>query len=136
LKLKYILDTNICIYIAKQKPIEVLKHFETLDVGEVGMSMITHAELLYGAKRSQQPQKSVETLEQLTSLIPVQPLNDSVANHYADIRANLASKGTMIGNNDLWIAAHVRSMGKILVSNNLKEFKRVQDLKLENWVNE
>ncbi len=99
------------------------------------MSMITHAELLYGAKRSQQPQKAITTLEQLISLIPVQPLHDDVANHYADIRAGLASKGTMIGNNDLWIAAHTRAMGKVLVSNNLKEFKRVQKLKLENWVN-
>jgi len=136
LKLKYILDTNICIYIAKQKPVEVLKHFEILDVGEVGMSMITHAELLYGAKRSQQPQKAIATLEQLISLIPVQSLHDGVAKHYADIRADLASKGMMIGNNDLWIAAHVRAVDKILVSNNLKEFERVQDLKLENWINE
>ncbi len=135
MKLKYILDTNICIYIAKQKPVEVLKRFEQLGVGEVGMSMITHAELLYGAKRSQQPQKAISTLEQLISLIPVQPLYDDVANHYADIRADLASKGAMIGNNDLWIAAHVRAMNKTLVSNNLKEFKRVQKLKLENWVN-
>lgn len=134
MKLKYILDTNICIYIAKQKPVEVLKRFDQLDVGEVGMSIITHAELLYGAKRSQQPQRSIATLEQLISLIPVQPLHDDVATHYADIRADLANKGTMIGNNDLWIAAYVRAMGKVLVSNNLKEFKRVQDLKLENWV--
>jgi len=135
LKLKYILDTNICIYIAKKKPIEVLNKFEELTIGEVGMSMITHAELLYGAKRSQQPQKSMAMLEELISLIPVQPLHDDVATHYADIRANLASKGTMIGNNDLWIAAHVRAMDKTLVSNNLKEFQRVQNLKLENWVN-
>lgn len=134
MKLKYILDTNICIYIAKQKPIEVLKRFETLDVGEVGMSMITHAELLYGAKRSHHPQKATETLEQLISLIPAQPLHDNVAEHYANIRADLAGKGTMIGNNDLWIAAHVCAMNKILVSNNLKEFERVQGLKLENWV--
>jgi len=135
LKLKYILDTNICIYIAKQKPAEVLKRFEALDVGEVGMSMITHAELLYGAKRSQHPEKAIVTLEQLISLIPVQPLHDGVAIHYADIRADLAGKGNMIGNNDLWIAAHVRSMNKILVSNNLKEFERVQGLRLDNWVN-
>ncbi len=136
MKLKYILDTNICIYIAKQKPAEVLKRFEALDVGEVGMSMITHAELLYGAKRSQHPEKAIVTLEQLISLIPVQPLYDGVATHYADIRANLADQGNMIGNHDLWIAAHVRAMNKTLVSNNLKEFERVQDLKLENWVHQ
>ena len=136
MKLKYILNTNICIYVAKQKPAEVLKRFEALDVGEVGMSMITHAELLYGAKRSQHPEKAIVTLEQLISLIPVQPLYDGVAAHYADIRADLANKGNMIGNNDLWIAAHARAMDKILVSNNLKEFERVQDLKLENWVHQ
>jgi tRNA(fMet)-specific endonuclease VapC len=134
LKITYILDTNICIYIAKKKPIEVLNKFEELAIGEVGMSVVTHAELLYGAKRSQQPQKAMAMLEELISLIPVQPLHDDVATHYADIRANLASKGTMIGNNDLWIAAHVRAMDKTLVSNNLKEFQRVQNLKLENWV--
>ncbi len=135
MKLKYILDTNICIYIAKAEPVSVLKRFEQLEVGEVGMSMITHAELLYGAKRSQHIHKSIEMLEKLVSLIPIQPLHHDVADHYADIRADLASKGKIIGNNDLWIAAHVRSMDKILVSNNLKEFQRVQKLKLENWVN-
>jgi len=81
LKITYILDTNICIYIAKKKPVEVLNKFEELAIGEVGMSVVTHAELLYGAKRSQQPQKSMAMLEELISLIPVQPLHDDVATH-------------------------------------------------------
>ena len=136
MNLKYILDTNICIYISKEKPIEVLQKFEQLEVGDVGMSMITHAELLYGAKRSQQSKKSFKDLEQLISLIPVLPFQNNVAEHYADIRSDLSNKGTIIGNNDLWIAAHVRAMDKILVSNNLKEFQRVQKLKLENWIDE
>ncbi|MDQ7057261.1 MAG: type II toxin-antitoxin system VapC family toxin [Ghiorsea sp.] len=136
MSLKYILDTNICIYISKEKPIEVLQKFEQLEVGDVGMSMITYAELLYGAKRSQQSKKSLKDLEQLISLIPVLPFQNNVAEHYADIRSDLSNKDTIIGNNDLWIAAHVRAMDKILVSNNLKEFQRVQKLKLENWIHE
>jgi len=132
--LQYILDTNICIYIAKQKPVEVLKKFEQLEVGEVGMSMVTYAELFYGVKRSQHHKKSLAQLKQLVGLIPVQTLQHEVAEHYADIRAALSQKGCIIGNNDLWIAAHARALNKVLVSNNLKEFERVADLKLENWV--
>ncbi len=130
----YVLDTNICIYIVKQKPQRVLEKFKTLESGSVGMSLITHAELLYGANRSNNADKAHEILEELVTIIPVIDLNLPVADHYADIRADLANKGMMIGNNDLWIAAHTREMNKILVTHNVKEFSRVENLKLENWV--
>ena len=134
--LKYILDTNICIYIAKESPSQVLKRFESLSPGVVGMSIITHAELLYGAKKSNNSTKAEKLVSQLTELISVLPVANNVAQHYADIRATLAKQGKIIGNNDLWIAAHVRSQDKILVTNNEKEFCRVDGLTVENWVKE
>ncbi len=133
--LRYVLDTNICIYIAKQSPSEVLEKFFTLQVGAVGMSLITHGELLYGTYRSRDSKKAQNILKELITMIPVIPFDQTVAQHYAEIRANLSSKGILIGNNDLWIAAHVRSLNKILVTNNVKEFERVQDLNIENWCN-
>ncbi len=131
----FILDTNICIYIAKQKPPEVEEKFSTLKVGQVGMSLITYGEMLYGANRSQNQEKAKSVLNELIQLIPVIGMNSDVAEHYTDIRTDLTQKGKMIGNNDLWIAAHVRSIGKTLVTNNTKEFERVSNLKIENWVN-
>ena len=131
--LKYILDTNICIYIAKENPIQVLERFKSLSPGVVGMSLITQAELLYGAAKSNNPRKTKQLVSQLTELIPVLSVDNNVAEHYADIRASLAKQGKIIGNNDLWIAAHVRSKNKILVTNNEKEFCRVEELTVENW---
>jgi tRNA(fMet)-specific endonuclease VapC len=130
----FILDTNICIYIIKKQPASVLARFEQLQVGEVAMSLVTFGELEYGALRSQNQQKAKQILNDITRFIPVLSMEQSVAEHYADIRADLAAKGKPIGNNDLWIAAHARSLDAILVSNNLKEFERVDGLKLENWV--
>jgi tRNA(fMet)-specific endonuclease VapC len=97
------------------------------------MSLITHAELLYGAAKSNNPRKTKQLVSQLTELIPVLSVDNNVAEHYADIRASLAKQGKIIGNNDLWIAAHVRSKNKILVTNNEKEFCRVEELTVENW---
>lgn len=134
MKLRYLLDTNICIYIAKQKPVTVMKKFEKLEVGEIGMSIITFGELLFGAKKSHFPDQAHNKLIELSTLIPVLELNNKVAEHYGDIRANLEKKGKPIGNNDLWIASHARSMEVILVTNNSKEFKRVPNLEIENWV--
>lgn len=131
---KYLLDTNICIYIAKKKPENVMKRFEKLDVGEIAMSIITYGELLYGAKKSQFPDQAHEKLVALTTLIPALSLNNDVAEHYSDIRANLEKMGKPIGNNDLWIAAHARALDAILVTNNLREFDRIPNLKKENWV--
>ena len=132
--LQFVLDTNICIYIAKQKPPEVLARFSRLESGTVGMSFVTYGELLYGALRSCKPEMARGKLQELTRLIPVVPAPPELPDHYSEVRAHLAAQGQPIGNNDLWIAAHVRAEGKTLVSNNLKEFECVPGLTLENWV--
>jgi tRNA(fMet)-specific endonuclease VapC len=134
MKVKYLLDTNICIYIAKQKPVTVLRKFEKLGVGEIAMSTITYGELLYGANKSHFPDQTHQKLADLTMFIPVLPLNSDVAEHYGDIRANLEKIGKPIGNNDLWIASHARALQVILATNNTKEFTRVPNLRIENWV--
>ena len=132
--LHYLLDTNICIYIAKQKPTKVLQRFEEIKIGEVAMSVITFGELLFGAKKSQHPHQAKAKLDELASFIPPMPLANSVGEHYGNIRATLEKQGKLIGNNDLWIAAHALSLEVTLVTNNTKEFSRVPHLKVENWV--
>lgn len=131
---RYLLDTNICIYIAKQRPLSVLQRFECLDVGDIAMSMVTYSELLYGAEKSQYKKQTTEKLEELASLITPLPLSVDVGKYYASIRADLERQGKLIGNNDLWIAAHAMALNTTLVTNNVKEFTRVQDLKVENWI--
>jgi len=132
--LTYILDTNICIYITKKRPSEVFEKFSTLPPGSIGMSMITYAELRFGALKSQHSDLACEKLTHLIEIIPVIEIQKAVADHYAEIRNYLQSIGKPIGNNDLWIASHVRAIDKTLVTNNLREFDRVKGLKLENWV--
>lgn len=134
MKLRYLLDTNICIYIAKQRPISVLKKFQELSVGEVGMSIITYGELFFGVHKSEHLRKSLQILNELTHIIPPIPLPIGAGDCYGNIRASLNSKGIPIGNNDLWIAAHAQSERLILVSNNTREFARVDGLQLEDWV--
>jgi tRNA(fMet)-specific endonuclease VapC len=136
MSLSYLLDTNICIYIAKQKPVAVLRRFEQIAVGEIGISIITYGELLYGAKKSHHPKKALTVLDELISLIPPLPMPTHAAKCYGDIRSELEKKGKMIGNNDLWIAAHALALDLVLVTNNMKEFSRVAHLKSENWVEE
>lgn len=131
--LRYLLDTNICIYITKKKPLSVLHKFEKLEVGQVGMSIITYGELLYGAQKSQYSKQSFETLQALTHLIPVISLPMNAAKCYGEIRAELTSTGNIIGGNDLWIASHALASHLILVTNNEKEFSRVSHLNIENW---
>ncbi len=98
------------------------------------MSLVTYGELVYGALKSNNTKKALGILDELVNYIPVLSANTDVAKQYADIRANLSFKGIPIGNNDLWIAAHARSLELILVTNNIKEFSRVDNLELENWV--
>lgn len=131
---RYLLDTNICIYIAKRRPLEVLRRFESLNVGDVVMSVITYGELYYGAEKSRQAEESRDRLNRLTELIPASPLPDNVARVYGAIRAALDRAGTPIGANDLWIAAHALAQDLILVSNNTREFSRIDGLSVENWV--
>ena len=129
----YLLDTNICIYIRRKKPEEVLRRFQTLRTGEAVLSVITFGELVYGAEKSAQRGAALEVLRELAQVIPVQSLPETAAESYGTIRAELERKGEMIGNNDLWIAAHAKAAGLVLVTNNEKEFRRVRGLRVQNW---
>lgn len=132
---RYLLDTNICIYIAKKRPPEVQQRLAELTVGDVSMSMITFAELRFGAEKSQHKDIALEKLNQLIHYIPVVLPSQETAEKYAHIRHFLEKIGQPIGNNDLWIAAHALSLNTILVTNNTKEFIKVPNLVIENWVN-
>jgi len=132
--LRYMLDTNICIYIAKQRPASVARRFAKLAAGSVGMSLITFGELRYGAVKSGQRVRVLDTLSRLEALIPVTAPDGAVGERHGLIRAHLERAGTPIGNNDLWIAAHALTLGVTLISNNTREFERVPKLKLDNWV--
>ncbi len=131
--MRYLLDTNICIYIVRHHPSEVAGRFERLHPGDVGMSTITYGELLLGAEKSQYPGQVRERLQRFVNLVPVLTLPDKSPHHYARIRAKLERAGTPIGANDLWIAAHALASNLTLVSNNLREFGRIEELKTENW---
>ena len=131
--LRFLLDTNICIYIARQRPPEVERRLTRLAPGMVGMSLITFGELRFGAEKSAQRTRALATLDRLIELIPVLAPEAAVGERYGALRARLERAGTPIGNNDLWIAAHALSLGVTLVTNNTREFGRVPKLKLENW---
>lgn len=130
---RFLLDTNICIYIRRKKPEEVLHRFRSLRQGEAVLSVITFGELVYGAEKSQKRDAALEQLQQLAQLLPVLPLPETAAETYGAIRAELERTGRMIGNNDLWIAAHAKVANLILVTNNEREFRRIHHLKLQNW---
>jgi tRNA(fMet)-specific endonuclease VapC len=131
---RFLLDTNICIYIREKRPEEVLRRFRRLRAGEAALSVITFGELLYAANKSAQRAAALERLRELIHVLPALPLPEAAAEAYGTIRADLEAKGAMIGNNDLWIAAHALAADLTLVSNNLREFRRVSGLRLQNWV--
>ena len=130
----YLLDTKICIYIHRQKPGEVFARFQKLKPGDAAISVITWGELLYGAGKSRQRNKALQLLEEFKSFAPVLPMPENAGKTYGAIRASLESKGTAIGNNDLWIAAHAKAAALTIVTNNEREFQRVPGLKVQNWV--
>jgi len=134
MRARYLLDTNICIDIARERPPQVRQRFEKLSPGEAVISVITWGELRYGAEKSAYRESVVQSLDEFAALVPVQPLPKTAGQGYGVIRAALEAGGTPIGNNDLWIAAHAVAAGLTLITNNEREFRRVQDLKVENWV--
>ena len=131
---RYLLDTNICIHIRSKRPEALLRRFRALKPGEAVLSVITFGELLYGAEKSMQRTMALGLLRQLKETLPVMALPESAAEAYETIRAGLERKGQMIGNNDLWIAAHTMAAGLTLVTNNEREFRRVHGLKIDNWL--
>ena len=131
--LKYLLDTNIVIDVLKRRPVEVLAVFNT-NASRMAISSITLSELMYGAEKSLNVNRNLEAIEEFVSHLDVLPYDAKASQHYGQIKATLERKGEIIGENDIHIAAHAISQGLILVSNNLKEFNRVPNLALENWV--
>lgn len=133
MNIKYLLDTNICIYIINRKPKHVFEKFSQYRLGEIAVSSITACELAFGVEKSGSA-KNRAALEKFLAPLDIVAFDDSVIWNYAHIRHQLQSKGTPIGSMDFLIAAHALSLGVPLISNNTKEFERVDGLYLENWV--
>ncbi len=131
--IRYLLDTNIVIYVIKRRPIEVLDKFNA-NVARMAISSITLAELMHGVEKSSQPEANLAVVEDFCSRLEVLPYTTKAAQHYGSIRAALERNGQPIGVNDLHIAGHARSEGLVLVTNNVREFERVPALQFENWI--
>ncbi len=130
----YLLDTNICIYLIKQQPQKAFARFRSLSVGDVGLSAITYAELEYGVAHSSDPSRNRIALSEFLAPLEILDFQAQAAPLYGTLRTALVRTGKMIGPLDLLIAAHALSLGVILVTNNVREFSRVPNLKVENWV--
>ena len=130
---KYMLDTNIVIYVVKSRPIEILDRFNA-NTGRMVISSVTLAELLHGVEKSAAPERNLRAVEDFVSRLVVLDYDCKAAAHYGAVRADLERKGSPIGVNDLHIAGHARSAGLILVTNNRKEFDRVSGLIVEIWL--
>lgn len=133
--LRYLLDTNIVIYVLKRRPIEVLPVFNA-NANRMAISSITLAELLHGAEKSTRVNENLSAVEDFCGRLDVLPYGAKAAQHYGAIRSVLERQGRPIGVNDLHIAGHARSEGLVLVTNNVSEFARVPALEVENWVGE
>lgn len=131
--LKYMLDTNIVIFTMKNRPVAVRDAFNARE-GQLCISSVTLMELIYGAEKSGEPEKNIQNIEGFTARLTVLDYDPAAAQHSGQIRAELAKVGKPIGPYDQMIAGHARSLGLILVSNNVREFKRVAGLRLEDWV--
>jgi len=133
--MKYLLDTNICIYIINEKPKKVLRKFERYPVHEFAISSITHAELQYGVAKSKHRNKNQKALDEFLLPLTILPFHGKkLIETYGKIRTHLESKGKTIGPLDTLIAAHALSLGLSIISNNIHEFSRIPNLKCENWV--
>ena len=130
--IKYMLDTNMVIYTIKNRPEKVRRMFNQHE-GQMCISMVTLGELIYGAERSARPEHSLAVIEGFAARLGILPFESGDANHFGQVRAELAAAGTPIGPYDAMIAGHARARGLILVTNNLREFQRVPGLRLENW---
>ena len=132
--MKYLLDTNIIAYIIKKRPVEVFDKLQSVEWEEIAISSIVVAELWFGVAKSQHKEQNKIALENFLAPFTILDFDTKAAEQYAFVRVDLEAKGTIIGANDLLIAAHALSQELILVTNNVKEFGRVENLKIENWV--
>lgn len=132
--IKLMLDTNICIYIINEKPAKVLEKFKAYNFNEIAISSVVYSELVYGAYKSAKIDKNLSALATFISPLEIIDFDESAANEYGVIRASLEKQGKLIGANDLLIAAHARSLDLPLVTNNIQEFSRVDDLIILDWI--
>lgn len=131
---KYMLDTDICIFITRKSVPSLLERIESVPLERQCISVVTLAELLYGVQVSSKKKANQDVVDLFAQHIEVLEWTPDAAKHYAEIRADLKKKGQQLGANDLMIAAHARSIGAVIVTNNVKDFGRVKGLKLENWM--
>ena len=131
--MRYMLDTNICIYAIKHKPEKVFRELQKHDPFEICISSVTYAELAHGVEKSAAVEKNRVALSMLLANIEILSFDVNAANNYGKIRADLEKKGTPIGPLDMMIAGHAQSLGYTVVTNNIKEFARVDNLKTVNW---
>jgi len=129
-----ILDTNICIYIIKNRPKSVKKRFREFEIGELCISTITVSELMYGAFKSEHTEKNLKAIENFLMPFEIVDYDFTASVEYGKIRAYLEKEGRVIGNMDMQIAGHALALDLVLVTNNTKEFERVEGLRLDNWV--
>ena len=132
--MRYMLDTNICIYVIKHKPETVFQKLQNINPEDVCISSVTYAELVHGVEKSTAVEKNRLALSMLLANMEILDFDVDAADCYGKIRAALEKKGTPIGPLDMMIAAHAQSLGYTVVTNNVKEFSRVSALKIENWV--
>ena len=132
--MKFLLDTNICIYIIKRKPHDVIERFMQTKISQIGISSITLSELFYGVSKSSKPEQNQIALTQFVAPLEILPYSDEAAHYYGALRAYLEKQGTPIGSLDMLIAAHALSVNCTLVTNNEKEFTRIPNLKIKNWI--
>ena len=128
------LDTNICIYIIKNKPKSVKERFRAFEIGELCISTITVSELIYGAFKSEYAEKNLKAIESFIMPFEIIDYDFSASMEYGKIRASLEKKGKVIGNMDMQIAGHALALDLVLVTNKTKEFNRVERMRLDNWV--
>lgn len=131
--IRYLLDTNICVYVIRKRPARVIRKLQRKQVSEIGISSITLSELEYGVAKSVKPKQNKLALTEFLVPIEVLPFDDRAALQYGPLRAHLERQGTSVGSLDLLIAAHALSLECVLVTNNESEFKRIPGLKVENW---
>jgi tRNA(fMet)-specific endonuclease VapC len=132
--MEYMLDTDICSYVIKERPSSVLTHFRKLRMDQLCISVVTYAELIYGVEHSSSKRVNRQIVDDFIKHLGVIEWNKTAAEHYGNIRADLQKRGSLIGAMDMMISAHARSRKAVLVTNNESHFRRVKNLKVENWI--
>ena len=132
--MRYMLDTNICIYIINNKPPKIINRFKKEYIGNIVISSITLAELKFGAYNSGNPSKNLSAITKFTSPIEVLEFNEVASDYFGQVKSHLKASGNMIGQFDMLISAHALQESCILITNNIKEFERVPNLIVENWI--